>query len=229
MNKKITRGLATGLVMLTSMGVAFGAGTQYEITATMDSGVTIKYKDEAQKLVDVTGKTKDPIMYDGTTYIPIRSVGDIMGINVDWDDATRTVLLKDKVTLSLEKDSLETIMEAVYSKIKGDLPMMLANTAITEENCKNFLGIDLPKGADALASEPMIGSIAHSIALLRAPEGTDIEKLKKEIKEKVDPRKWICVGVEREEVIVDNIGNLIIMIIDGQAPKEFQESFLKLK
>jgi len=228
MNKKIVRGLSLGLIMVTSMGVAFGVGTQVEIKATMDSGVKIMYKGEAQKLVDVNGDVKDPIMYNGTTYVPIRSAANILGANIDWNDETRTVVIEDNVTLSLENDSLETIMESVYSRIK-EKPMMLANTAITEENSKNFLGISLPKGAEALASEPMIGSIAHSVVLLRAPEGTNIESLKKEIKEKVDPRKWVCVGVDREEVIVDNIGNLVIMIIDGQNATEVHEGFLNLK
>ena len=228
MNKKITRGLATGLIMITSMGVAFGAGTQVDIKAIMDSGVKIMYKDEAQKLVDVNGVTKDPIMYNGTTYVPIRSIADIFGVSIDWDNENRQVLLQDNVTLSLENDSLETIMEAVYSRII-EKPMMLANTVVTDENSKYYLGLESLNGAEALASEPMIGSIAHSVVLLRAPEGSDIEALKKEIKENVDPRKWICVGVDREEVIVENIDNMIIMIIDGDNPTKLQEGFLNLK
>lgn len=228
MNKKVTRGLATGLIMLTSMGVAFGAGTQVDIKAIMDSGVKIMYNNEAQKLVDVNGVTKDPIMYNGTTYVPIRSVADILGVSVDWDNENRQVLLQDNVTLSLENDSLETIMEAVYSRIK-ERPMMLENRVVTDENSKYFLGLEALNGAEALASESMIGSTAHSVVLLRAPEGSDVEALKKEIKENVDPRKWICVGVEREEVIVDNIGNVIIMIIDSQNPEKLHEGFLKLK
>lgn len=228
MNKRVARGLATGLIMLTSVGVAFGAGTQFEIKATMDSGIRVMYRGEAQKLVDVNGAIKDPIMYKGTTYVPIRSIADILGVSVDWDEESRDVLLQDNVTVSLENDSLETIMEAVYSRIK-EKPMMLANTVITDENSEWFLGLKSLKGAEGLASEPMIGSIAHSVCLLRAPEGTDIEKLKAEIKENINSHKWVCVGVEREEVIVDNIGNLIIMIIDGQNSTEFHEGFLNLK
>lgn len=229
MNKKITKGLAAGLIMLTSMGVAFGAGTQYEIKATMDSGITVKYKGEVQELKDVNGVSKDPILYNGTTYIPVRSVGEIFGINVDWDQETKSVLLEDKISVSLEEDSLETIMEAVYSGVGDKIPMMIANTVITEENSAYYLGLEsLTEDTEALASESMITSVAHSVCLLRAAEGTDIEALKNEIKEKVNPRKWICVGVEREEVIVDNIGNLIIMIIDKSAPEKYQESFLKL-
>lgn len=228
MNKKITRGLATGLIMLTSMGVAFGAGTQFDIKATMDSGVKIIYKEKAQKLVDVNGEIKDPIMYNGTTYVPIRSIADIFGVSIDWDNENRKVLLDDKVTLSVENDSLETIMESVYSRI-DEKPMMTANTVVSDENVKYYLGIEELNGAEALASESMVGAIAHSVVLLRAPQGSNVEALKKEIKEKVDPRKWICVGVEREEVIVDNIGNLIIMIIDGNAPAKLHEGFLNLK
>lgn len=228
MNKKITRALATGLLMITSVGVAFGAGTQFEIRATMDSGVKVIYKDKAQKLVDVDGVAKDPIMYNGTVYIPIRSVANIFGVNIDWDNDNRNVILKDNVTLSVEKDSLETLMEAVYSRY-GNKPMMTMNTAVNDENIKYYLGIQALNGAEALASESMIGAIAHSVVLLRAPEGSDIEALKKEIKEKVDPRKWICVGVDREEVIVDNIGNLIIMIIDQSNASKLHEGFLNLK
>jgi hypothetical protein len=228
MNKKITRGLAVGLIMLTSVVVAFGAGTQFEIKATMDSGVNIIYKDKAQKLVDVNGDIKDPIMYNGTTYVPIRSVADILGVSIDWDNENRKVLLEDNVTLSVENDSLETIMESVYSRI-GEKPMMTMNTVVSDENVKYYLGLESLNGAEALASESMIGAIAHSVVLLRAPQGSDVEALKKEIKEKVDPRKWICVGVEREEVIVDSIGNLIIMIIDGNNPTKLHEGFLNLK
>ena len=228
MNKKIIRALATGLLVLTSMGVAFGAGTQFEIKATMDSGVKVIYKDKAQKLVDENGEVKDPIMYNGTVYVPIRSVANIFGINIDWDNENRNVLLKDNVTLSVENDSLETVMGAVYSRF-SDKPMMTVNAVVTDENVENYLGLQSLNGAEALASESMIGAIAHSVVLLRATEGTDIEALKKEIKEKVDPRKWICVGVEREEIIVDNIGNLIIMIIDGNNSTKLHEGFLNLK
>ena len=33
------------------------------------------------------------------------------------------------------------------------------------------------------------------------------------IKDNVNPRKWICVGVEAEDVIVKNKGNLVILIM----------------
>ena len=56
-------------------------------------------------------------------------------------------------------------------------------------------------------------------------EGSDIEKIKAEIKEKVNPRKWICVGVDKEDVIVINKGNVILLVIDQIAPNEFKAAF----
>ena len=40
-----------------------------------------------------SGKRIYPLLYDGSTYLPLRTIGQIMGKNVDWDNATKTVTL----------------------------------------------------------------------------------------------------------------------------------------
>jgi len=62
-------------------------------------------------------------------------------------------------------------------------------------------------------SRPMMGSIAYSVVLVRMEEGADVEAAKTAIKENVDPRKWFCVWVEPEDVIVKSKGDLIILIM----------------
>lgn len=110
--------------------------------------------------------------------------------------------------------SLEDIMAKVYIDIKEDeKPMYLTNTKITDENIEGFLGTKDIEYKEALASESMVGSIAHSVILVRAKDGADIQKLKETIKENIDPRKWICVGVSDDEVIIKNKGDLIIVIV----------------
>ena len=110
--------------------------------------------------------------------------------------------------------TLEDIMTKVYQDIPEDnRPMMLTNIEVTEENIEYYLGTKDIEYEQALASESGVGSIAHSVVLVRVKENADIESIKSEIKEKVDPRKWICVGVEKEDVIVKNKGNLIILIM----------------
>lgn len=124
--------------------------------------------------------------------------------------------------------TLEEIMTKVYEKLPEDnRPMMLGNIEVTEENVEYYLGSSDIKYTEALASEPGIGSIAHSVVLLRVEDGEDIEKVKTTIKEKVDPRKWLCVGVEREDLIVKNKGNLVILIMveDEKTRTTLEEGF----
>lgn len=112
--------------------------------------------------------------------------------------------------------SLEDIMSKVYKTVPAkNTPMGLTNIEVNDENIESFLGTKDIEYEEILASESMIGSIAHSVVLIRTKEGADIDKIKTTIKENVDPRKWICVGVEDDEVIIKNKGNLIIVIIVG--------------
>ena len=108
---------------------------------------------------------------------------------------------------------LEDLMTKMYADIKEDERPMLANTPVDSENIEYYLGDASIEYEEALASEPMMGSIAHSVVLVRTKDGADIEGIKTKIKEKVNPRKWICVGVEKEDVIVENRGNLIVLIM----------------
>ena len=81
------------------------------------------------------------------------------------------------------------------------------------DNIESFIGTKEIEYEEILASESMVGSIAHSVVLVRMKDGADIESAKEKIKETVNPRKWVCVGVEKEDVIVKNKGNLIILIM----------------
>lgn len=125
------------------------------------------------------------------------------------------------------KGELKDIIEKIYSISEVKLPKT-GLTEVTAENSKYFLGTNNVEYIEALASEPLIGSYPHSLVLLRVKDGADIDKIKAEIKNSVDPRKWICVGVEPENVIVDNIDNLIILIMDNESEK-LHKAFLSLK
>lgn len=127
--------------------------------------------------------------------------------------------------------TLEEIMTKVYADIPEDeRPMMLMNTEINEENIEYYLGTKDIDYTEALASESGVGSIAHSVVLLRTKDDADIEDIKTKIKENVDPRKWICVGVAEEDLIVENKGNLIILIMveDEETRNKLEKGFNNL-
>ena len=127
--------------------------------------------------------------------------------------------------------SLEDLMTSIYEGIPEDeRPMMLANTEVNEENVEYYLGSTDIEFEEALASEPGIGSIAHSVVLVRTKENADIEAIKEKIKTSINPRKWVCVGVEEKDIIVENKGDLIVLIlVEDQATRDkIKEGFNNL-
>ena len=126
--------------------------------------------------------------------------------------------------------SLSDIMADIYKGIEEDkLPMALGNTEITKDNLEYYTGLSDLDFVEGIASESKVGSIAHSVVLLRVKDSVDINKTKEEIKEKVNPRKWICVGVDDEEnVIVDNISSVIVLIMDNDIAQDLEANFKSL-
>jgi len=45
---------------------------------------------------DSKGNQIEPFIYNGTTYLPVRAVGEALGKKVDWDGATQTVYVGQK-------------------------------------------------------------------------------------------------------------------------------------
>ncbi|WP_286173020.1 DUF4358 domain-containing protein [Caproiciproducens sp. MSJ-32] len=125
-------------------------------------------------------------------------------------------------------ESLENIMTKLYDDLDEDLGE-LVTTELTKENLSYYLGINELDFEEGLASEPMLSTSAHSVVLVRVKDSVDIEKIKNDIKENVDPFKWVCVGVEKDKIVVENIGNLILLVMDNNYSEDFKNIFLSLK
>lgn len=123
-------------------------------------------------------------------------------------------------------DELKSIIEKIYSISEVKLPKT-AFTEVTAENSKYYLGTDKIEYVEALASEPLIGSFPHSLVLIRIKDKADVDKVIDQVINNVNPRKWICVGVEQEDVVMDNIDNLVILIMDNESEK-LHKAFLSL-
>ncbi len=126
------------------------------------------------------------------------------------------------------KGTLEEIMDKVYASVPEDQrPMGLMNVEVTDENVEMFLGTSDIEFEEALASESAVGSIAHSVVLVRVKDNANVEAVKEKIENSVNPRKWICV--EAEDVEVESKGNLIILIMSSEATTDkIETEFNKL-
>ena len=123
--------------------------------------------------------------------------------------------------------TLSEIFAKIYENADIESPLATYEIAVDDTNKASMLGSTEVNFTEGLASEAMIMTIPHSMVLIRVAEGTDIEATKKLIQDNVDPRKWICVGVDPEDVIVDNIGDLIFLVMSADA-QAYHDSFLKL-
>jgi hypothetical protein len=99
---------------------------------------------------------------------------------------------------------------------------------ITKDNMAYFLGVDNLKILEGLAIEPMMTTSAHSVCLLRLAPGEDVEKAKTSIRANVNPNKWICVGVDPENIRVESRGDLMILIMDNHVPDALLKNFKAL-
>ena len=130
--------------------------------------------------------------------------------------------------------SLQDILKRIYetADVSDDDRAWFSSmetTDITAENMSYYIGVQSDNVAEGIASEPMMSSVAYSLCLVRVKPGTDVEQLKADIKANVDPRKWICVEVMDENVLVENVGDVILLVMDDELAHTLRDAFLALK
>lgn len=104
------------------------------------------------------------------------------------------------------------IIEKIYDQMSmDDMPMMMDPIEIDEENIEYYLGTSDVLYEEGAVSEPMISSIAYSLAVIRMQDGADIEETKQTIEQSVNPAKWICVEAEKVSVVSRDDVILLIM------------------
>lgn len=112
-------------------------------------------------------------------------------------------------------EELAKILAQMYEKVPTVQEIALGDPMpidLTGEDFSYWLGITDASGIDAaIFSEPMMSSVAYSVCLVRAKDGTDIEQLKKDIFDKVNAVKWLCVTAEK--VLVTNSDNTILLVM----------------
>lgn len=104
MKKSVT--LLTACI-LCAAGIAIGACADEvveKIQAEVRPDFTVKIDGEVKTFKSADGKTVYPILYEGTTYLPLRAIGNIMGKTVYWYEADKLVELKDEGSTVTDAD-----------------------------------------------------------------------------------------------------------------------------
>ena len=131
--------------------------------------------------------------------------------------------------------NIEGTMEELLNKVIEARPVEFAGgvysidlTDTSEEGMwaiKSFTGLEDPSQlSEAAAYEPMIGSIAFSLVMVRTAEGADTRAVADAMKSGVDPRKWICV--EADDMLLAGCGDVIMLIMVSSTSDMTAQSFV---
>lgn len=94
MGKSILRRLAAlALCAALTGGTALAASTVYRTITVQYSGIKLVVDGVEVTPQDANGTTVEPFIYNGTTYLPVRAVGEAIGKQVTWDGGSQTVYL----------------------------------------------------------------------------------------------------------------------------------------
>lgn len=84
--------LAVVAAMLAGTAAAASAVTKKTIVANY-SGIKVVVDGVEVTPKDANGNVVDPFISEGTTYLPVRAVGEALGKEVTWDGSTKTVYI----------------------------------------------------------------------------------------------------------------------------------------
>ena len=95
--KEKLKGIAIGLLMgvLLTGGISYAASRSETIDVFYDN-IKIFIDGEELDPRDGDGEKVEPFIYNGTTYLPVRAVGQAVGKSVDWDGVEKVVYLGAK-------------------------------------------------------------------------------------------------------------------------------------
>ncbi len=126
----------------------------------------------------------------------------------------------------------KTIEQRPVEFMGGVIPVDMTDS--TEDGLwaiKSYTGLDsAEKITEAAAYEPMMGSMAFSMVLVRVANEEDSKAVAESMKSGIDTRKWICV--EADDLKVAGFGDVVMLIMlnsdSGMTAQSFVDAFAKV-
>ena len=125
------------------------------------------------------------------------------------------------------EENVNTIMEKNPVEFMGGLmPVDLTDTS--EEGLwalENYTGLtSTEKITDVAVYEPMTGSQAFSLVLVRVADAKDTKVVAQQMKANIDPRKWICAGAD--QVMAAGYQDTVLFIMVDSALGKTAQSYV---
>lgn len=122
-----------------------------------------------------------------------------------------------KMINSINKDNKNVLPELETMKIDvKNIDEVTSYTGLTSND--NIESI--------VVSVPLMTAQAYSVAVVKVKDNADVEKIKQEMLDNIDMRRWICVSAE--QLYITNSGNVIFSVMtDKDIAKAVYDDFKK--
>ncbi len=114
-------------------------------------------------------------------------------------------------------EELKELANKIYEGKEESLPSLYTEEIDISDSATLSMYTGLKDNSNiefALASEPMMTSVAYSMVLLKVKDDADTNKIAKDICDNVDERKWICVSAEK--IYTTSSGNVVILVMSNE-------------
>ena len=106
------------IVAASTMAFSFSSFAATTVKAELSPDFTIVIDGKERTFYSADGEEAHPIVYNGTTYLPLRAIGEIMGKNVNWDESTMTVTLSGTRTTDNVKGTPDKYADSETIKVQ---------------------------------------------------------------------------------------------------------------
>ena len=111
MSKERFKGMLIGIVMMSILFI----GTNLTIAQSINKTITVAFN-KINIAVNGTKVNAENISYNGTTYVPLRAISEMLGKEVVWNGNTSTADINDKITKNEEKEKEKGTKDSLKGK-----------------------------------------------------------------------------------------------------------------
>ncbi|MBQ9345983.1 MAG: DUF5067 domain-containing protein [Oscillibacter sp.] len=87
---------AAAAALMVCMAAGSASGSVGKVTQELEyRNIKVTLNGEALDLRNAVGDPVEPFMFGGTNYLPVRALAEALGLEVSWDGASATVVLKE--------------------------------------------------------------------------------------------------------------------------------------
>ena len=228
--KRYTKFLAATLAVATIVTGAcvFGKDVAKQVDIYFRN-IKININGNEHTPVNEQGEAVEPFIYEGTTYLPMRAVATALGMNVEWDEETSTVILFDDnyVKENQHTPKTEFVISDFHKSIEDKISRILPKEELDEQVLACVSGV--PISAASVRYAVLASATYHD----NAEDEATKQLIKQEIEDYYLTTACVVLLAEKlgidvpEEVYKNEIENMYaeLSLIYGDSFKEIVQTY----